>query len=88
LIYFTYLSISYKVVLACSNDMFVCSLSVHHLEACVLDEHNLSIQLIGDLNMFSMFVHKLEARVLHKHDPLILWYRRRNPVSICVHNLN
>jgi hypothetical protein len=43
LIYFIYLSISYKVVLACLNDMFICSLSVHHLEARVLDEHDLLI---------------------------------------------
>jgi hypothetical protein len=43
LIYFNSLSISYKVVLACLDDMFMCSSSIHHLEARVLDEHDLSI---------------------------------------------
>ena len=77
LIYFIYSSISYKVVLVYMGDMFLCSSHVHHLKACVLDEHDLSIQLMGDSNMFSMFIHSLEARVLHEHDPLIVWYRRR-----------
>jgi hypothetical protein len=58
LIYFIYISISYKVVLACLSDMFMCSSFVHQLEACVLDEHNLLIQLICDLSMCSLFVHK------------------------------
>jgi hypothetical protein len=46
-------------VLACLSDMFMSFSSVHHLEACVLDEHNLLIQLIGDLSMCSVFAHKL-----------------------------
>jgi hypothetical protein len=84
LIYFSYLSISYKVVLACLNDMFMCSSFVHHSEVRVLDEHDLLIQSIGDLNMFSIYVHKLEARVLHEHDPLILRYRRRKScIRLC-----
>jgi hypothetical protein len=58
------------------GDLFMCSSSVHNLEAPVLDEQGLSIQLTDDLLMFSLFVHKLEARVLHEHDPLILWNRR------------
>jgi hypothetical protein len=77
LIYFSYLAISHKVVLACMGDLFMCSSSVNHLEAPVLDEQGLSIQLTDDLFMFSSFVHKLEARVLREHDPLILWNRRR-----------
>jgi hypothetical protein len=43
LIYFSYSTISYKVVLACIGDMFLCSSSVHHLDACVLREHDPSI---------------------------------------------
>jgi hypothetical protein len=43
LIYFSYSAISYKVVLACMGDLFMCSSSVHHLEAPVLDEQGLSI---------------------------------------------
>jgi hypothetical protein len=77
LIYFIYSNISYKVVLACMGDLFMCSSSPHYLEAPVLDEQGLSIQLMGDLFMFSSFVHKLEARVLREHDPLILCNRRR-----------
>jgi hypothetical protein len=42
-IYFSYSTISYKVVLACIGDMFLCSSSVHHLDACVLREHDPSI---------------------------------------------
>jgi hypothetical protein len=60
LIYFSYSAISYKVVLACIGDLFMCSSSVHHLEGHVLDEQDLSIQLMDDLFMFSLFVHKLE----------------------------
>ena len=78
LIYFSYSAISYKVVLACMNDMFLSSSFVHHLEARVHHEHTYLIQLMSDLFMHSMFVHKLEARVLREHDPLILWYRRRS----------
>jgi hypothetical protein len=40
LIYFSYLSISYKVVLAYMGDMFLCSSLVHDLEARILHEHN------------------------------------------------
>jgi hypothetical protein len=36
LIYFIYISISYKVVLACLSDVFMCSSFVHQLEACVM----------------------------------------------------
>jgi hypothetical protein len=43
LIYFSYSAISLKVVLACMGDLFMCSMSVHHLEAPVLDEQGLSI---------------------------------------------
>jgi flagellar biosynthesis protein FliQ len=60
LIYFSYLDISYKVVLVYMGDLFMCSSLVHHLEAPVLDEQGLSIQLTSDLYMFSVFVHKLE----------------------------
>jgi hypothetical protein len=84
LINLSYSSISYKVVLACLNDMFMCSSSIHHLEARVCDEHALLIQLIGDLNMFFVFVHKLEAHVLHEHDLLILSYRhRKSRICLC-----
>jgi hypothetical protein len=38
LIYFSYSTISYKVVLAYMGDLFMCSSFVHHLEAPVLDE--------------------------------------------------
>ena len=74
LIYFSYSAISYKVVLVCMGDLFMCSSLVHHLEAHVLDEQGFPIQLTSDLYMFLMFVHKLEARVLHGHDPSILLY--------------
>ena len=60
------------------SDMFLCSSSIHHLEAHVHHEHDPSIQLVGDLLMHLAFVHKLEARVLREHDPLILWYRCRS----------
>ena len=40
LIYFSYSAISYKVVLACMNDMFLSSSFVHHLEARVLHEND------------------------------------------------
>jgi hypothetical protein len=76
LIYFSYSAISYKVVLACMSDLFMCSSFVHHLEALVLDEQGLSIQLTNDFLMFLLFVHKLEACVLQEHDPLILLNRR------------
>jgi hypothetical protein len=75
LIYFNYLAISYKVVLAYMGDLFMCSSFVHHLETPILDEQGLSIHLTNDLIMSSVFVHKLEARVLHEHDPLILLNR-------------
>jgi hypothetical protein len=57
LIYFSYSSISYKVVLAYMGDSFMCSSFIHHLEALVLDEQGLSIHLTGDLLMSSLFVH-------------------------------
>jgi hypothetical protein len=77
LIYFSYLNISYELVLSCMGDLFTCSSSVLHLEAPVLDEEGLSILLTGDLFMFSSFFHELKARVLHEHDPLIQWNIRR-----------
>jgi hypothetical protein len=75
LIYFSYTTISYKVVLACMSDLFMCSSFVHHLEAPGLDGQILLIQLMDDLLMFLLFVHQLEAHVLHEHDPLILLKR-------------
>jgi hypothetical protein len=39
LIYFSYSSISYKVVLAYMGDLFICSSFVRKLEARVLHEH-------------------------------------------------
>ena len=72
LIYFSYSAISYKVVLACMNDMFLSSSFVHHLEAHVHHEHAPLIQLMCDLFMHSVFVHKLEALVLREHNPLIV----------------
>ena len=84
LIYFSYSAISYKVVLVYIGDLFMCSSLVHHLEAPVLDEQGLSIQLTSDLLMFSVFVHKSEARVLHEHDPLILLNRHRKAqIRLC-----
>ena len=84
LIYFSYSAISYKVVLVYMGDLFMCSSLVHHLEAHVLDEQGLSIQLTSDLYMFSVFFHKLEPRVLHEHDPLILLNRHRKAqVRLC-----
>jgi hypothetical protein len=52
LIYFSYSTISNKVVLACMDDLFMCSSSVHHLEAPVVHEQGLSIQLTVDLFIF------------------------------------
>jgi hypothetical protein len=77
LIYFSYSAILYKVVFVYIGDLFMCSSLVHYLQAHVLDEQGLSIQLTSDLHMFSVFVHKLEARVLHEHNPLILLNRHR-----------
>jgi hypothetical protein len=77
LIYFSYSAISYKVLLVYMRDLIMCSLLIHHLEAPVLDEQSLLIQLTSDLYMFSVFVYKLEARVHHGHDPLILLNRHR-----------
>jgi hypothetical protein len=84
LIYFSYSTISYKVVLVYIGDLFMCSLLVRHLEAPVLDEQGLSIQLMSDLCMFLVSVHKLEALVLHEHDPLILLNRhRKTQIRLC-----
>ena len=84
LIYFSYLSISYKVVLVYMSDLFMCSSPVHHLEAPVLDEQGLLIHLTGDFYMFLVFVHKLEARVLREHDPLIQLNRHRKAqIRLC-----
>jgi hypothetical protein len=38
LVYFNYITISYKVVLACMGDLFLCSSFIHHLEAPILVE--------------------------------------------------
>jgi hypothetical protein len=65
LIYFSYSTISYKVVLAYMGDLFMCSSFIHHLEALILDEQGLLIPLTNDLLMSSVFVHKLEAHVFH-----------------------
>jgi hypothetical protein len=65
LIYFSYSTISYKVVLAYMGDLFMCSSFIHHLEALTLDEQGLLIPLTNDLLMSSVFVHKLEAHVFH-----------------------
>jgi hypothetical protein len=46
----------------------MCSSFVHRLEAHILDEQGLLIQLTNDSLMFSLLVHKLGARVLHEHD--------------------
>jgi hypothetical protein len=43
LIYINYSAVSYKVVLACMSDLFMCSSIIHHLGAPVLDEQGLSI---------------------------------------------
>jgi hypothetical protein len=43
LIYFSYSTISYKVMLVCMYDMFLNSSCVHHLEARVRHEHDPSI---------------------------------------------
>jgi hypothetical protein len=84
LIYFNYSTISYKVMLVYMGDLFMCSSLIHHLEAPILDEQGLSLQLTSDLCMFSVFVHKLEARVHHEHDPLILLNRHRKAqIRLC-----
>jgi hypothetical protein len=44
--YFSYSTISYKVLHSCIGDMFLCSLSVHHLEVHVLHEHDPLIFMI------------------------------------------
>jgi hypothetical protein len=49
LLYFCYITISYKLVLVYMGDLFMCSSLVHHLEADVLDEQALWIQLKVDL---------------------------------------
>jgi hypothetical protein len=59
LIYLSYSAISYKVVHVYMGDLFMCSSLVHRLEALVLDEQGLLIQLTSDLYMFLVFVHKL-----------------------------
>jgi hypothetical protein len=83
-LYFNYITISYNVVLVYMGDLFMFTSLVHHLEAHVLDEQGLSIQLTSDLLMFSVFVHKLEARVLHEHGPLILLNRHRKAqIRLC-----
>jgi hypothetical protein len=67
------------------GDFIMCSSLVHHLEAHVLDEQGLSIQLMSDLHMLSVFVQKLEARVLREHSPLILLNRHRKPqIRLCI----
>ena len=83
LIYFSYSSFLYKVVLVYMSDLFMCSSPVHHLEAPVLDEQGLSTHLTGDFHMFLVFVHKLEARVLREHNPLIQLNRHRK-TRICL----
>jgi hypothetical protein len=66
------------------GDLFMCCSLVHHLEALVLDEQGLSVQLMSDLYMFSVFVHKLEARVHHEHNTLILLNRHRKAqIRLC-----
>jgi hypothetical protein len=66
------------------GNLFMCSSLVHHLEALVRDEQDLSIQLTSDLLMFSVFVLKLEACVLLEHDPLILLNRHRKAqIRLC-----
>jgi hypothetical protein len=84
LIYFSYSAFSYNVVLVYMGDLLMCSSLVHHLEAHVLDEQGLLIQLTSDLLMFSVFVHKLETRVLREHDPLILLNKhRKTQIHLC-----
>jgi hypothetical protein len=84
MIYFSYSVISYKVVHVDMGDLFMYSSLIHHLEAPILDEQGLSIQLTSELYMFSVFVHKLEACVHHKHDPLILLIRHRKAqIRLC-----
>jgi hypothetical protein len=84
LVYFSYSAISYKIRLVYMGDLFMCSSLVHHLEAPVLDEQGLSIQLMSDLYMLSVFVHKLEAHVHHEHNPLIFLNRhRKTQIHLC-----
>jgi hypothetical protein len=84
LLYFSYSSISYKVVLVDMGNLFMCSSLIYHLEASILDEEGLSIQLMSYLYLFLVFVHKLEARVHHEHDPLILLNRHRKArIRLC-----
>jgi hypothetical protein len=52
LIYFSYSAISYKIVPVYMVDSFMCSLLVHHLEAHVLDEQGLLIQLTSAYSCF------------------------------------
>jgi hypothetical protein len=84
LLYFSYSTISYKVVFACIGDMFLSLSSIHHLEARVHREHDPLIQLIDDHTMCSSFVHKLEAHILRVHDPSIVWYGNRK-FHICLY---
>jgi hypothetical protein len=66
------------------GDLLMCSSLVHHLEAPILDEQGLSIQLMSDWYLFSVFVHKLEACVHHEHDPLILLnIHRKAQIRLC-----
>jgi hypothetical protein len=66
------------------SDLFMCSSFLHHLEAPVLDEQDLSIHLTNDLLMSSVFVHNLEVRVFHEHNPLILLNRHsRIRIHLC-----
>ena len=77
LIYFSYSAILYKVMVDHMLDIFFSSSFVHHLEAPILHEHYLLIQLKDDFLIPYVFVHKLEARVLHEHDPLNLLIRHK-----------
>jgi hypothetical protein len=84
LIHFSYSCISYEVVLAYMGDLFMCSSFIHHLEAPIHDEQDLSIHLTNDLLMSWVFVHKIEARVLHERNPLILLNRHsRTRICLC-----
>jgi hypothetical protein len=84
LLYFSYITILYKVFLVYMGVLVMCSSLIHHLEAHVLDEQDLSIQLTSDLLIFLVFVHKLEARVLREHDPSILLNRhRKTQIRLC-----
>jgi hypothetical protein len=63
LIYFSYSTISYNVMVVHVIVMFLSSSFVHHLEARVHHEHYPLIHLKDDLLIPFVFVHKLEARV-------------------------